>query len=145
MTSQAPIEDGFRRLFAANDRLRATMRRVVGLSVHEEMTLLLLDQGITAPSRLSRAIGMTTAGMTNLLDRMEADGLLRREPHATDKRRVLVTLTKKGYRTRISYAAVSAELARLAASYPADESAAIGRFLEHAVAELERRAEESED
>lgn len=46
--------------------------------------------------QLARALAITAPGMTVLLDRLEARGLLRRERNAQDKRSVFVLLTDVG-------------------------------------------------
>jgi DNA-binding MarR family transcriptional regulator len=68
---------------------------------HAEYKLLLQlraegsEQGLSAGD-LSRALVMSSGGMTNLLDRLEQDGLVRRGSDPADRRGVLVTLTAKG-------------------------------------------------
>jgi DNA-binding MarR family transcriptional regulator len=46
-----------------------------------------------SPSQLKDALGTDTAGMTRLLDRLEAKGLLRRRPHPADRRAIIIELT----------------------------------------------------
>jgi DNA-binding MarR family transcriptional regulator len=83
--------------------------------VHAEYKLLLQlraegsEQGLSA-GELSRALVMSSGGMTNLLDRLEGDGLIRRGNDPSDRRSVLITLTPKG-RKAIDRA-VTAEAAR---------------------------------
>lgn len=48
------------------------------------------------PGALVRATLVTSGTMTNRIDRLEAAELVRREPDPSDKRGVLVTLTKQG-------------------------------------------------
>jgi DNA-binding MarR family transcriptional regulator len=48
------------------------------------------------PGGLIRATLVTSGTMTNRIDRLEAAGLVRREPDPADKRGVLVTLTPAG-------------------------------------------------
>jgi DNA-binding MarR family transcriptional regulator len=48
------------------------------------------------PGALLRATLVTSGTMTNRVDRLAADGLVRREPDPRDKRGVLVTLTSQG-------------------------------------------------
>ncbi|HLJ99904.1 MAG TPA: MarR family transcriptional regulator, partial [Streptosporangiaceae bacterium] len=48
------------------------------------------------PGALLRATLVTSGTMTNRIDRLEAAGLVRREPDPGDKRGVLVTLTISG-------------------------------------------------
>jgi DNA-binding MarR family transcriptional regulator len=48
------------------------------------------------PGALLRATLVTSGTMTNRIDRLAAEGLVRREPDPRDKRGVLVTLTERG-------------------------------------------------
>jgi DNA-binding MarR family transcriptional regulator len=48
------------------------------------------------PGALLRATLVTSGTMTNRVDRLAAEGLVRREPDPSDKRGVLVTLTGQG-------------------------------------------------
>ena len=124
-----------RDLFFAYERFGARSRKELGLSVNEELVVLFLAQGITAPTELSEAVGMTTAGMTNLLDRLEAEGFVRRERHKTDGRRVLVTLTKRGYQLFLRLEQAYGRAGELLDGQDAAE-ATVARFLEQARAAL---------
>ncbi|HEX9088004.1 MAG TPA: MarR family transcriptional regulator [Arthrobacter sp.] len=45
------------------------------------------------PKDLSRALGITTASTTSLIDRLVSSGHVRREPHPTDRRSLLIVPT----------------------------------------------------
>ena len=49
---------------------------------------------------LSRAVVLSRSNLTRLVDRLEAAGLLRREPCPTDRRGAFAVLTSEGARTR---------------------------------------------
>lgn len=49
-----------------------------------------------SPGRLAKWSQLTTGAMTNRLDRLEAEGLVRRLPDPDDRRGVIVELTEKG-------------------------------------------------
>lgn len=55
-------------------------------------------EGPMRPSEITRLEQMTSGGVSKLIDRMEADGLIerRRGVLATDRRAVLVVITRKG-------------------------------------------------
>lgn len=55
-------------------------------------------EGPLRPSEISELENMTTGGVSKLVDRLEADGLIerKRDVIATDKRAVLVVITTKG-------------------------------------------------
>ena len=48
------------------------------------------------PGELTEKLGLTTGRVANILRVLEEAGMVRRAPNATDKRRVLVTLTPPG-------------------------------------------------
>jgi len=48
------------------------------------------------PAELAEQAGVTRATMTGLIDTLERDGLVHREPDLADRRRLSVSLTKKG-------------------------------------------------
>jgi DNA-binding MarR family transcriptional regulator len=125
-----------RELLLAYERHGAQLRKQLGLSANEELVLLFLAHGTAAPTELSTSVGMTTAGMTNLLDRLEATGFVRRERHATDGRRVLVTLTKRGFRVHMQLQQVNDELADLARGQGESAVRELGGFLDAATTHL---------
>jgi DNA-binding MarR family transcriptional regulator len=53
------------------------------------------DDGLS-PGEVARRLGLATPTVTRAATRMEASGLLRREPHPTDRRLVRLVLTAKG-------------------------------------------------
>lgn len=52
--------------------------------------------GPRTPAELADAAGVTRATMTGLIDTLERDGFVVREPDPSDRRMLLVRLTKKG-------------------------------------------------
>ena len=138
MTTSRDIANALDELLAAYHQLATARRGRLRLTANEEAALLLVSQGVAAPTDLSRAIGITTAGMTNLLDRLEGDGLVRRERHDVDKRRVLVVLTKQGFRSQLEVEAMHQEVAELAVD--AEQGPTIHRFLVDAAAMVRREA-----
>ena len=84
-------------------RYRSLLRSAVQslhLDVWEfEVLAALLRQGTPYqlhPSRLARLVVLTTGAITNRIDRLEARGLVRREPDPRDRRAVRVCLTADG-------------------------------------------------
>jgi len=82
-------------------RLRATSAPKpwfhLDLTLPQLKALFLLDA--VGPARIStvaRGIGVTTAGVTGLLDRLEERSLIRREPDPVDRRAVVVRLEPAG-------------------------------------------------
>jgi DNA-binding MarR family transcriptional regulator len=70
-----------------------------GLSQGRFAVLMLLIDGTgegSTPSVLAERAGVTRATMTGLLDGLERDGLIVREPATKDRRNVFIHLTDKG-------------------------------------------------
>jgi DNA-binding MarR family transcriptional regulator len=51
-----------------------------------------------APTKLSKVLVRSTGGMTQILDRLEREGHVRRTPSPDDRRKVIVGLTPQGLR-----------------------------------------------
>jgi DNA-binding MarR family transcriptional regulator len=80
-----------------------------GLGVGDYLVLSTVRRspgGRNAPTQLCRVLGRTTGGMTLTLDRLEANGLVRRLPDPADRRRIIVALSPEGRRlaTRVNTA-----------------------------------------
>jgi DNA-binding MarR family transcriptional regulator len=75
-----------------------TERRLapLGLTAQQAALLLHAARGRSTPSLLKGQLGTDTAGMTRLLDRLEAKGLLRRTRHPEDRRSVVIEVTPEG-------------------------------------------------
>jgi MarR family transcriptional regulator, organic hydroperoxide resistance regulator len=67
--------------------------------VHEGQQFVLrslwAEDGLT-PGEIARRLGLSTPTVTRATTRMEAAGLLRREPHPSDRRMVRLRLTSRG-------------------------------------------------
>src|SRR4051812_14953271 len=90
------------------------------------------------PGELTRATMVTTGGMTKRLDRLEARGLVRRDPDPTDRRGRLIGLTDQG-RTLVDEV-VQAELdneERLLARLPTRDRERLARLLRSLLLQLE--------
>ena len=59
---------------------------------------------------LSDRCGLAITSLTTMLERMEKQGLLRRESDEKDKRKTLLFLTDRAYALREDYEAVSAQM-----------------------------------
>jgi len=106
-------------------------RRFASLDVTTQQAALLLNvcSGEASPSQLMHAVGTDTAGMTKLLDRLEAKGLVRRRPNPGDRRSVLVEPTERGLALAPQLTPVFGEVARQAFDGFTDEEAAHLSFL----------------
>jgi DNA-binding MarR family transcriptional regulator len=86
-----------RRLDLMMSQMHLEMSERLGLSPGELLALAHLSvDGPLGPTELTRRLHMTTGAMTAMLDRLAEGDFVVREPHATDRRRVVVRLTKEG-------------------------------------------------
>ncbi|WP_067860188.1 MarR family winged helix-turn-helix transcriptional regulator [Nocardia shimofusensis] len=71
--------------------------RVLGLNETDRRALeivLLEDEKSTTPGMLAERLGLTAAGVTIMLNRLEKQGYIVRSLHPTDRRRVIVMATE---------------------------------------------------
>ena len=80
------------------DQLEAQVRRDHGLTIarYDVLTHLEMAGGQLRLSDLASAIVLSPSGLSKLLDRMESSGLITREPHPSDARAALATITPEG-------------------------------------------------
>jgi DNA-binding MarR family transcriptional regulator len=134
-----------RRLDVAMSRLLVALSREVGISVPEMLALEYLDaDGSIGPSELARRLRMTSGAMTALVDRLEERGHVVRERHPADRRRVLVTRTKKADADLdAEIAPMALEILALAESLDDAERRAVGTFFDGFIAIIESTAAEA--
>jgi len=105
----------------------------VGMSAAEWKCFGLLDQhGAMAASRLAELSGFTTGAITGIVDRLERARLVRREPHPTDRRSVIVRpLNVSRVRERVEpvFESLLKGMTELASKYSPAELAAIATFM----------------
>lgn len=107
-----------RALYDAIDRLDIVAADRVGISRNDLRALNALEQGPLKPRDLAEVLGLTTGSVTSLIDRLEARGLLGREPDPDDRRGVLVMPTKAMFQALAPlYISVAQQVARLAEDY----------------------------
>lgn len=86
----------------------------LGLSVGEAdvlTTLLVSGRHHPAPSELADWLILTTAGLTGRLNSLDHKGLIERQPHSSDGRRLTVHMTREG--KRVAKAVLAAKNATL--------------------------------
>jgi DNA-binding MarR family transcriptional regulator len=89
-----------RDVVAATERERLRMaREVLNIGLNEMLACgYIAGGGPRTPSELAERLQITTASVTELVDRLQRNGLVARIPHPTDRRKLLVTLTPDGER-----------------------------------------------
>jgi DNA-binding MarR family transcriptional regulator len=103
------LQSSFRRL---TDQLLRDVETETGLapSSFHVLWFLLTIPGYAAPmNQLTTSLNFTTAGTTNLVDRLAGAGLLERHPASADRRVTLAVLTEKGRQTATTAARTFAD------------------------------------
>lgn len=80
--------------------------------VEYSLLMLLMANGPLPPKRLAQTLTLTGPNMTQLLDRLQARGLLRRERNPADGRSQNIVLTEKGQRMARDSAAAAGPMER---------------------------------
>lgn len=95
--------DALRRLLDTSQRATPALARRAGLS-HSEMAVLehVFAEPV-GPSELAQRIGVTTAAVSGIVDRLQARGHVTRQPHPTDGRRTAVVATASGREEMVGY------------------------------------------
>lgn len=80
------------------DQVEARMRRSSGLTMARYDVLMQLEAagGRLGLGDLAAAVLLSPSGLSKLLDRMEASGLIEREPDPDDARSTFATITSRG-------------------------------------------------
>lgn len=117
------VERGLRMNQAAAARL--------GINATDMQCLQLLQYGPRTASELAKLIGMTTASMTGLVDRLEKAGFVTRVRDEHDRRRVLVHLAQDRARGDIApiFGPLVGNWRRALNDYTVQELTVISEFL----------------
>ncbi|MGH2762665.1 MAG: MarR family winged helix-turn-helix transcriptional regulator [Thermoleophilaceae bacterium] len=139
------IRELFHRKALAASRHRAAVAKQIGLAETEAEALAHLARagGIT-PSQLSEMLGMTSGGVTALVQRLERADRVSRRPHPRDKRSSIIEATPAVVdEVKRHYERLTVEADRITARLSDDELETVGRYLERIVMISERRADEA--
>lgn len=142
-------------MMADDERYTAALDRILELVVliDDDMTGALARDGLTVsrvtllwalrrtgpcPQRvLAEALGVSARAVTSLVDALVATGFVTREPHPTDRRATLVTLTEHGTAVMTTMAEQQIEFGRqLFAEMPAERFAGLVAGLDDVLATL---------
>ncbi|MGO9657558.1 MAG: MarR family winged helix-turn-helix transcriptional regulator, partial [Acidimicrobiales bacterium] len=96
MTTPQPevLAARLQRFGLARDRLRAQLARRAGISETDLDALEHLEaEGPLTQKDLGNRLSITSGAVTMLVDRLEATGWVRRGPHPTDRRYIVLELT----------------------------------------------------
>jgi DNA-binding MarR family transcriptional regulator len=126
------------------------LRRLVAEELEEERVAVTdywaltgIEEGETSPTALGRALAVSPAGITQLLDRLEDRGLIRRSRNPGDRRATVLSLSPEGrHLQRRAQARCSRLLDNFASELSPAGLAALQTFSREFNAVLSRRASE---
>ena len=120
----------------ARDQLRSALASGAGISPADLDALEHLEAaGPLTQRQLGDRLALTSGAITMLVDRLERGGWVRRCPHPTDRRSVLVELSPQAAeRTPAALAGFHARITQLAAGVPEPHRQVIAGFLDEAAA-----------
>ena len=96
----------------------------LGLNTTDHKCLdVLIHAGTMTPGELSRQTGLTTGAVTGVIDRLEREGLVRREHDVEDRRRILIRPLEPACEEKLGplFAMLSHSFVDLCAGYSDDE------------------------
>ena len=119
-----------RKFIAAAIFFNAQMAERAGLGLTDMQMLHMLQlYGPSTPGKLGTWTGLSSGGVTVVLDRLEKAGYVRREPNPADRRSLLIALIPARMRKLQSlYEEVESETRRLLATLPQGDLEAVIRF-----------------
>ena len=132
-----------RALSAELDRLDETAARIYRLNRTDMRALEVIGRdGPIAPTELARRVGLTTGGITTVIDRLERAGYVARRPEGTDRRRLVVETTEATRRLdREVFSGLGRRVKALTASYDHRDLDVIHDYLEQVRAIVSQYAE----
>lgn len=102
---------------------------------------ILRTAGPSTPTEIARAVGLTSGGLSIALERLEQMGYIRRSPHPSDRRRVLVDVTSAVAPLEAEvFGALIKQVNELLDTYTDDQLATIRDYLERAATTIGRAA-----
>ncbi len=129
------VPDALRALMWSVHDAEAALARRMGVGITDVQALQVLTGRATGTVELGESLGIRSASATALADRLQAAGHLRRAPHPTDGRRVVLQLTEPA---RVEVLAALRPLLDAVDAVVADldetERAVVHRFLRRATA-----------
>ncbi len=117
------LMDSVRKLTRSTLILQHVIAGKIGLHVTDaECIDFLKEMGASTAGELAKATRLTTGAITNVIDRLEKAGFVKRKPDMSDRRKVIVTiLPKKNTRAKTYYGALAGDVQTLFAKYSAQQ------------------------
>lgn len=112
-----------RRFTRSSLMLQHVIAQKAGLHVTDaECIDFLMEMGPSTAGALAKATRLTTGAMTNVIDRLERSGFVKRNPDPKDRRKVVVSyIPQKKAGMTADYASLAGEVQQLFMKYNLDE------------------------
>lgn len=135
-----------RELMRLSSRMHHTVSRRTGLSPADLSALDLLSNRVMGPAELARALDLTTAAATGIVDRLESRGHVERQPYPGDRRRTGLHITESGRtESRTQLMPMFRALHAHDESFTEAEREVVRRYLDGACEAMESALEEPVD
>lgn len=136
-----------RRLDLSLAEMHLDLARTMNMTPAELLALAHMGMdGSLSPSDLAKRLHMRSGAITALLDRLTEHGHVVREPHRSDRRKLVVRLTEEGRRaTMHELRPMVAEVVDLVDRLPESDRETVGRFVDELAAVITRRHSEGEE
>ena len=115
-----------------DNQRRREVSEVVGMSFGRTRAIRRLARQPMSMGELAAILGIDPPNATTLVDELEAQGLVRRRPHPTDRRAKVVEATRKGKELARRADAILATPPPALSALSADDLDALRRILESA-------------
>lgn len=127
----ASLNRQIRQLIAGTILFNQKVADRVGFHLTDMQCVNVLDLlGPTTPGKLAECTGLTTGGVTVMLDRLEKAGFVKRAPNPKDRRSVMVSVNPKHLKKiQAHYAGIERETLDVFAEFTEEELAVVARFL----------------
>lgn len=137
LTREELIENAVRTIYESSTTavfFHTAVAEQVGLGPTEEKTVLILSGlGPLTAGEIAQHTGLTTAAVTNLIDRLESKGFVQRVRDTKDRRRVIVELNQARLAELMQvFASLQGLFDDLLTAYSDDQLAAIVDYLSRA-------------
>lgn len=107
----------------------------LGLGITDTKTItVVVQEGPMTAGQLARRLSLTTGAVTNVIDRLERRGIVKRASDGEDRRKVIVTVNEKKLATADSvYRSVGKAFEGLLATYTTEELEFLVRYFQASI------------
>ncbi|ACS99253.1 MarR family winged helix-turn-helix transcriptional regulator [Paenibacillus sp. JDR-2] len=138
---QENLTRGMRRLGTRTVLYQQSVAASLGLYNNDFLSIdILHEKGPVTAGELSKLTGLTTGSVTSLIDRLEKEGFVRRQPDPRDRRKVIIEpVYENKEEVSVTYLQLHAAMVKLASAYTDQELELITQFLSEAGSVLEEQ------